>query len=288
MVPSSSELAYFYAAANTLNISKAACDLGVSQPALTLAIKRLEFNIGTSLFIRHKKGVTLTQAGKNLLTHVKPFLSYWNNAKSQSLLHHDDAYGKYSIGCHSTAINQISQFMPGLLKTYPNLEINIHHDISRKITEQIINLTLDIGIVADPVKHPDLILTKLYDNSFSFWISESMRETVESGKAVLICDPDLTQTQQLLKKADKHKIKFSRMLTVNSLQSVAVLTANGCGIGIIPTCVGKFDFFKNLKQLPNSPIYKDEIYLVYRHENRNIRAIQLIASMIKEYYGLKK
>ena len=286
MVPSSSELSYFYVVANALNISRAACQLGISQPALTLAIKRLEFNIGTHLFIRHKKGVTLTQAGKNLLAHVKPLLSYWNSAKSQSLLHHDDAYGSYTIGCHSTSITQIARFLPELLKTYPNLEINIYHDISRKITEQLINLTLDIGIVSNPVKHQDLIITKLYDNEFSFWISKqsNIRETAYSEEAtVLICDPALAQTQLLLKKIKNNKIRFSRILTVNSLESVASLTASGCGIGILPTCLGKHVYSNSIKKIIHLPVHSDPVCLVYRHENRAVHAIQLIIAMIKKH-----
>lgn len=61
------------------------------------------------------------------------------------------------------SIIQIAKFLPELLETYPNLEINVCHDISRKLTEQIINLSIDLGIVASPVKHQDLIIAKLYD-----------------------------------------------------------------------------------------------------------------------------
>lgn len=285
MVPSSSELSYFYVAANALNISRAASQLGISQPALTLAIKRLEFNIGTSLFIRHKKGVTLTQAGKNLLNHVKPLLSYWNSAKSQSLLHHDDAYGSYTIGCHSASIAQIAKFLPDLFKSHPNLEINISHDISRKLAEQVINLSIDLGIVSNPVKHPDLIISKLYESEFSFWTSNQVKleETILSGKAVLVCDPDLTQTQFLLKKIKKNNIQFSRVMTVNSLDSVATLTASGCGVGILPTCLAKYMYSTSLKQIENLPTHKDDVCLIYRHENRDVHAIQLIVAIIKKH-----
>ena len=62
MVPSAAELEYFLEVSSTLNLSRASERLGISQPSLSLAIKRLEQSVGTELFIRHKHGVTLTQA----------------------------------------------------------------------------------------------------------------------------------------------------------------------------------------------------------------------------------
>lgn len=67
MIPSVAELTYFLEVSNSLNLSRASERLGISQPSLSLAIKRLEQTIGTSLFLRHKHGVSLTQAGKQAI-----------------------------------------------------------------------------------------------------------------------------------------------------------------------------------------------------------------------------
>ena len=74
---SQAELKYFLEVANTKNLSRASERLGISQPTLSVAIKRLENSIGTELLIRQKRGVALTQAGKQLLIHAKQLLQYW-------------------------------------------------------------------------------------------------------------------------------------------------------------------------------------------------------------------
>ena len=61
----------FYAVANTGNISKAAKELYISQPAISKSVQKLEENIGVKLFERSSRGVVLTSEGELLYTHVK-------------------------------------------------------------------------------------------------------------------------------------------------------------------------------------------------------------------------
>src|SRR4029079_13501420 len=153
MIPSSTDLTYFIEVASLLNLSRAAETLGISQPSLTLAMQRLEASVGTSILIRQKRGVTLTKAGKQLLAHARSLLEQWDSIKSAALASTYEVQGCFTLGCHpSVALYSLPHFLPGLLKKYPNLEIQLHHDSSRKITEKVINLSIDIGIVINPVK----------------------------------------------------------------------------------------------------------------------------------------
>ena len=287
MFPSAAELEYFVEISNTLNLSRASERLGISQPSLSLAIRRLEESVGTQLFVRHKRGVTLTQAGKQLLLHARQLLQYWANVKSQALASHHEVQGYFTLGCHSTiAMHIVSGFLAPLLEKHSKLEIHLKHDVSRKITEQVINLSIDIGIVTNPLKHPDLIIRKLCEDEVTFWVSEHKRkiQDINSTQAVILCEPELTQTQLLLKKSKKTGIIAERIMTMNSLEVVANLTANGCGIGILPSRVAKSMYPDKLKRIPNAPVYSDEICLVYRHENRGVQAIQTITNVIKDYF----
>ena len=287
MIASSNELIYFVELANTLNFSRASERIGISQPSLSTAIKRLEHSIGTELFIRSKNGVTLTQAGKRLLSHSKQLLQLWNTVKSESLASHHEVQGCVLLGCHpSVALYSLRKFLPYLFSNYPKLEIQLKHDLSRKILESVINLSIDIGIIVNPVKHPDLIIHKLYDDKVALWHSASSKnanQNIHSGDAVIICDPELMQTQSLLKQIHTDGVKYRRIITTSSLEVIASLTAYGGGIGILPTSVALSAYPTKLKPLPKTPTYHDEICLAYRHENRNIKAVQTIISAIKSY-----
>ncbi|MBA2650287.1 MAG: LysR family transcriptional regulator [Legionella sp.] len=286
MLPSAAELEYFLEVSNTLNVSRASERLGISQPSLSLAIKRLEESVGTPLFIRHKQGVTLTQAGKQLVSHTRQLLQYWETTKSQALASQLEVQGYFTLGCHTTiAMYMVSGFLPDLLEDHPKLAIHLKHDISRRITEEVINLSIDIGIVVNPYRHPDLIILKLCDDEVTFWVSEGTREiqNIHSKNAIILCEPDLTQTQSLLKQSKKVGVISERVMTMNSLEVVANLTASGCGIGILPTRVAQTMYPNKLKRIPKAPVYSDEVCLVYRHENRNVKAIQTIAQRIKNF-----
>lgn len=287
IVASPSDLVYFVEISSSLNLSRTAKRIGISQPSLSLAIKRLEQSIGTELFVRSKSGVALTKAGKRLLSHSKQLLQLWDNVKSESLASHHKIQGNFIIGVHpSVALGTLSRFLPKLLMDNPELEIQLKHNLSRSISEEVINFSIDIALIVNPLKHPDLIIQKLYDDKITFWhtAEKNVNQEIDSGKAVLIFDPDLIQTQWLLKRIHKHGLKYKRVITSNNLEVIANLTANGAGIGVLPTCVALSAYPNQLIPIPKMPFYQDEICLVYRHENRNIKAVQTIISAIKQVF----
>jgi DNA-binding transcriptional LysR family regulator len=158
MTPSPHDLKYFREAAATLNMSRASERLGISQPSLSLAIQRIEDSVGDKVFYRSRRGLVLTQAGKQLLTHTNFLLDAWSQVKSKALASSQLIQGRYIIGCHaSVALYSLGTFLPKVLHDHPTLEIKLEHDLSRKITESVISSAVDIGIVVNPVKHPDLI-----------------------------------------------------------------------------------------------------------------------------------
>lgn len=282
MLPSPSDLRYFVEVCHTLNLSRASEKLGVSQPSLSASIKRLEFRVGTLLFFRNKNGVAITQAGKRLLARTEQLLQLWESLKSESLASHTKIQGNFILGCHPTiALHVLTAFLPTLLKTYPKLEIQLKHDLSRKILEGVVNLSIDIGLVVNPIHHPDLIIKRLQNDKITFWRKTGTQTLLSSEHVVLICDPDLIQTQWLLKRVQKELPLHYRVLTSNNLEVIAHLTAQGCGIGILPTYAVNSNYADVLETLPNSPSYSDEICLVYRHENRTVKALEEIIKTIK-------
>ena len=82
-----------------------------------------------------------------------------------------------------------------------------------------------------------------------------------------------------LLKAIKKTDSFFRVITSSSLEVIASLIESGAGIGILPSSVARIN---KLQPKPNTPVYHDEICLVYRHENRHIKSMQTMVKAIKE------
>lgn len=279
------DLIYFVELTQTLNFSRAAERVGISQPSLSTAIKRLENWLGTPLFMRNKHKVLLTVAGKNLQSHAKQLLQLWETTKATCLASEHEVQGSVTLGCHSAvAFYLLHKFLPAILKKYTRLEIKLKHDLSRKIAEEIINYTVDIGIIVNPIRHPDLIIKKLFNDEICCWHEKSFA-CADENEATFICDPDLHQTQWVLKKltALGFKDKRRRIITTNNLEVIANLTAAGVGIGIVPARVILSLHPNTVIKLAQTPIYRDEICLVYRHENRNLSAVQVLCKEIKNH-----
>lgn len=281
MLVSPAELHYFNELCFTLNFSRASERLGISQPSLSQAIKRLELFIGTPLFIRIKTGVKLTKAGCQLHKHTNELITLWERVKSESLASCHEVQGSLTIGCHPTVARHIlPTLLPDFVAQYPHLEISLVHDLSRKIVEGVINMAVDVGIVVNPVRHPGIVLKKLYNDEVGFWQADTYHWSFEKG-GTIICDPELMQTQQVLSMLREQGRSNYRLLTSSNLDVIASLVACGTGIGILPSSVVKI-VTPALKPVLDMPSYQDEIYLAYRPEQRDIMALKILIKAIKE------
>lgn len=285
MMPTPSELQYFLEVSNTLNVSRAAERLGISQPTLSLAIQRLENTCGTPLLIRTKAGVKLTHAGQKLVVQVRSLISDWERIKGDVLKDEEEVRGQYTIGCHpSVALFSLHSFLPKLLEENPQVEIKLVHDLSRKITEDVISFKIDFGIVVNPWEHPDLIIRNLWKDEVSLWTSKKPTKVQDpySGEGILIADTDLIQSQTILKQLNKSKMKFGRNITSSNLEVITWLVANGCGVGVLPGRVATRVKSLELKPVSkDSPKFYDKICLVYRADAQKSKANRTLAKIIE-------
>lgn len=281
MLASPTELYYFNEICRTLNLSRASERLGISQPSLSQSLKRLETFIGTPLFLRVKTGVKLTKAGSQLQTHTNELLTLWERVRSESLASCQEVQGSITLGCHPTVARHIlPALLPSFVAKYPHLDIALVHDLSRKIVEGVINLSIDVGLVVNPIRHPGIILQKLYDDEVGFWQAKDKQWSFELG-GTIICDPELNQTQQMLNTLREQGRANFRLLTSSNLDVIASLTASGTGIGILPKSVIQM-MQPELKPVPDMPAYHDQIYLAYRPEQRDIMALKVLIKGIKD------
>lgn len=268
----------------TLNLSRASERLGMTQPALSLAVKRLEVHMNISLLDRGKTGVKLTKAGEKLALSAKDLIKSWETTVVEAQKDDQTPRGRFSIGCHaSVGLYTLDKFVGKLLRTYPDLEFDFHHDLSRNITERVISRDLDFGIVINPVSHPDLVIRELAKDKVSFYISTNLKRS--KFNPPLILDPDLLQSQELLKKSLKKKYGFSRTIHSSSLEVIKELILSGAGVGILPGRVAA----KAEKSLTlwdeKAPFYSDSICFIYRPETIRSGAAKLLKDVMLEELG---
>ena len=135
----------FYHVALNQSISKAA-ELLISQPAVSYQIKVLEEQLGITLFVRTKKGVTLTDEGKILYSYISKGIENFINGENALTNLKNLDYGIIRIGASTTVSKHV--LMPYLKifhKLYPNIEINITNNLTEELMRELRNGNLDIS-----------------------------------------------------------------------------------------------------------------------------------------------
>lgn len=147
--------------AETGNISHAAKQLYISQPAVSKAISTLEENLGVTLFIRSSRGVKLTDEGMVLYEHTKNSFELLTRGEENIKKIHDMGIGHLRIGASTTLCKYLLlPYLDGFVKENPHIKITIDNKSTNHTLKQLENGTLDIGLVAKP-DHSHFIFTPL-------------------------------------------------------------------------------------------------------------------------------
>lgn len=275
MLPSSTDLQYFIELYNVKNISRAAERLGITQPSLSLSLKRLEDVLDMKLFIRSKSGAKPTKEADLLAKDIEKLLDDWRRVGEKAKDATELIKGNIKIGCHaSVALFAIKPWIKNLVTTYKDLEISFEHDLSRKVLEQVVSFKLDMAFVINPVQHPDLVIMPVLKDEVA------LRKV--KGKKVdettLIYDPALTQAQTLLQTLKKKNIVFKRHITTSNLEFAEHLISLGLGVGILPGKVCKTPMVEFNSQIKP---FKDQLCLIYRADLPKTKSFEVVLSAIK-------
>ncbi|MEZ4871351.1 MAG: LysR family transcriptional regulator [Bdellovibrionales bacterium] len=257
-----SDIDNFVEVAKLGNLSRAAQRLGLSQPALSHCIHRVENALEAELFFRSKKGMELTPQGKRFFEQAHTLTNQWQQLVESVHDEVNQAVGTIKLGVH-TAVAQytLPKFMPSFLNSYPKLSLQLNHGLSRHMTEKVVSSELDAAIVVNPVKHPDLVIVDLCKDVVTVWHSKQCKNL-----KTLMVDPALIQSQDILRKLSKKGFDFTNTIESTSLEVIAQLMVAGAGCAILPERVVKAFSQGKAVQVKNAPQFNDRICLVFRPE----------------------
>jgi len=155
----------FYVVAKEGSISKAASILFISQPAITLQIKKLESELGVSLFTRTKHGVVLTEEGSVLFEYIKSAIdNIINGENALSNLRNLDS-GIIRIGASTTVSKHVViPYLEKFHEMYPKIEIQIVNSLTTNLLKELRNGNLDILFLNLPMdENKDLKIIPITD-----------------------------------------------------------------------------------------------------------------------------
>lgn len=138
----------FYVVANHCNITKASEELSISQPAISKSIKNLEEQLGGQLFVRTKRGVFLTEEGKEFYNYIKQAIEYINNAENKFTDLINLETGCIKIGISTTLTKEfLLPYLEEFHSLYPKIDIQIITNLTSDLMLKLRNGLIDIVIL---------------------------------------------------------------------------------------------------------------------------------------------
>lgn len=231
----------FYVVANTGNITKAAEKLLISQPAISKSIKNLEEQLGGKLFVRTKKGVTLTEEGKEFYHYIKSAIEYINNAENKFTDLMNLETGCIRIGSTTTLIKEyLLPYLEEFHKLYPKIDIQINSSMTPELFSKLREGLIDIVIFNLPYSVPnDIEVKKVKEIQDVFIVNDSYKELTkrkiklkELEKLPLIFQLRGSNTRAFLDEyLSSNGVVLKPEIEIASYSLVTEFTKIGLGIG---------------------------------------------------------
>jgi molybdate transport repressor ModE-like protein len=286
------QLRYFRAIAQTGSISAAARSLRVSQPSVTVALQNLETELKTTLFLRDRQGVKLTESGRTLLEHTTVVFETLQQAEEQILGIEEAEAGRFVIGCHeSLGAYFLPTFMTEFLKRAPLVELQLYNSSSAGVRDAVVQREVHFGLVVNPEPHPDLVLVELFPDAVEFFVSanEPPIETLEEASARIVRGPliyagRVSQMQELLARLVREDALPARQLACGDLELVKSLALAGLGVAMLPARVAAYGQPGKLRRLHRElPHVADSIHLLYRADMHKTRAAMALKDALVKH-----
>ena len=258
----------FYTVAKHKHMTKASEELHISQPAISQSIKKLEDQLGGTLFLRSNKGMELTEEGKMLYEYIKGALELINNAENDFTSFKDLSKGEIKIGCSTTLTKLIlMDALKDFHKDYPNISIKITNGLTNDLINDLKIGKLDFVIFNESnIKETNLNLDKIKELKQGFiynpdFYKDNINNFEELNKYPLILQKEESNSRKLLNYiTKKNNVKLIPSMEVVSQELITEFVNIGLGIGfsIIDLAKRNFTNLKELKinkKIPNITIY---------------------------------
>jgi LysR family hydrogen peroxide-inducible transcriptional activator len=151
------QLRYFVAVAETGGFVKGAQRCGVTQPSLSQQIRKLENELGVTLFDRSSRGAVATEAGRALLPRAQRILAEVRETISGVKEDVEAGHGPLSVGAIPTiAPYLMPPVLSRFLNDHPECELTVREDLTERLIEAVVDHELDAAVMSTPVDHPAL------------------------------------------------------------------------------------------------------------------------------------
>ena len=235
-------LQVFLTVATEKSFSRAASKLLRTQPAISLAVQRLELELGEKLIDRSGKDLILTDAGRNVLEYARRFQSLQQELDNSMAELRDNSAGRLTIGANESTTLYLLRHIERYRELYPKVKVQVRRSLSSKMPDELLDGNMELGVISyDPVN--ERIKSKvIYTDSLAFIVSRehrlANRKTVsitELGTEIFIAHNVVSPYRdQVLQHFQEHKVPLRMEVEMPTIESIRKLVQGNLGVAFLP------------------------------------------------------
>ena len=287
------ELRYIVAVAQERNFRRAAEKSFISQPALSLAIQKLEEELGLKIFERGKNNISVTQVGTEIVGQAQRTLEEVERIREIARQGKDQLAGILRLGIiYSVGPYLLPDLVPALKKLAPDMPLEIEENITANLDTLLRNGKLDVIVIALPFGDSGIVTQAVYDEPFEVvlsnehhWAKRSSIKAQElSAEKVLLLDSGHCFSNQVAEACPELNRKGADIQQGTSFETIRNMVASGLGITVLPASANSARYRnKLLKVIPfTNPAPSRRIALAWRKSYARVQAVEVLAQAIAQ------
>ena len=242
------ELRYIVAVARERHFGHAAEACFVSQPTLSVAVKKLEEELGVTLFERGPGEVTVTPAGQRIVEQAQRVLEEASRIKELAAAGRDPIAGPLRLGAiYTIGPYLLPKLIPILRRNAPAMQLHIQENFTHRLAESLKSGEVDVILIALPFQEPGVETQPVYDEPFMVAVPKGhpwegrkriTSEELTKESLLLLGEGHCFRDQVLefchtLRSRDRNSL--ARTVEGGSLETIRQMVAGGVGVTVLPS-----------------------------------------------------
>lgn len=287
-----SELRFVVAVAKERNFRRASEKCFVSQPALSLAIKKLEDDLGVMIFERSRTDISPTPIGEKIIEQAIKALEEVNHIRQIAKQGNNQLSGVFRLGLiYSVGPYLLPELIPILRSSAPEMPLEIEENLTAQLETQLKNGVIDAAVIALPFDVPGINTMPLYDEKYVVMVPKghpwadraSISADELADENVLLLNSGHCYSHQVLQACPDLSRK-GQVLQGNSLETIRNMVASNLGVTVLPASAATERYTNPLvKVIPFSePVPVRRVALAWRKSYARELAISCVAHSISQ------
>jgi DNA-binding transcriptional LysR family regulator len=235
-------LQVFLAIATERSFSRAAEKLGRTQPAVSLALQRLELALGEKLIDRSAKDLVLTDAGHAVLEYARRFDNLRQELENSLAELRDNSAGRLTIGANESTTLYLLRHIERYRQLYPKVKVQVRRSLSSKIPSELLDGNLELGVISYDPADERLVSTVLFSDSLVFVVSPkhrfAKRKTVsitELGMETFVAHNVVSPYREVvLREFQRHKVALNMDVEMPTVETIRRMVQDNQGVAFLP------------------------------------------------------